>query len=222
MRGARSSGPSPVKLTNFHIVVTSLAALAGVALAAYQTLGPKEGGQLPVNVTVALEAPHADMTVAKSDAETIGMSAFDLGRGASFTAALKDGADLRYSFADLFDGDPHSYLTITAPDRELNVQVIFNSPRPEPVTAIEYAPPPGADPAKLATVVDLMVLPDGQLEASGRPIMSFSLQRSPGSQTLAIPGNAAGKGLWLRIAGPEGVDGTVVGDFKGLQEQVTR
>ncbi len=208
MRDARSSRRDPVKLTNFHIAVTSFAALGGLALAAWQALGPQGG----THVTVALEAARI--------AETIDTASIDLAQNASFTAALKDGADLRYSFKKLFDGDPNTFVTLEPPDSELNVQVNFGGGGPGTVTAIEYSPPAGADPASLATLVDLMVLPDGQLEASGRPVMSFSLQRSSGSQTLAIPGNARGRGLWLRISGPSSAAGTVIGDFRVLQESI--
>lgn len=208
MRDARSSRREPAKLTNFHIAATSIAALGGLALAAWQALAPQSG----THVTVALEAPRI--------ADTIDTASIDLARNASFTAALKDGADQRYTLEKLFDGDPQTYVTLVPPDSELNVQVDFGGSGPGTVTAIEYAPPPGADPANLATLVDLMVLPDGQLEASGRPVMSFSLKRSSGSQTLAVPGNARGRGVWLRISGPSGNSGTVIGDFRVLQESI--
>lgn len=207
-QGARSSNPSSMKLTNFHIAATSFAALAGVALAAWQALGPKD----QTHLTVALEAPKL--------ADSIGTDAVDLGKTASFSGALKDGVDLRYPLRSLFDGDPGSFITLAPPDSELNVQVTFKQGGPSTVTALEYAPPPGANPESLATHVDLMVLPDGRLEASGRPVMSFSLQRSLGSQTLAIPGNARGQGLWLRISGAPGTEGTVIGDFRILQEGI--
>jgi len=215
-----------MRLSNFHLVVSSFAAVAGVALAAYQTLAPASAPpQPPVAVTVAVEPPKtagdAEPAAAKSDQEvSIATAALDLAHGASFTAALKDGSQTRYNFADLFDGRPESFLVFGAPDRELNILVNFNSQTAQPVTALEYAPPPGAASGRLATIVDVMVLPEGQMEATGRPVMSFSLQTSQGSQTFAIPGNASGKGLWLRIAGPQGAETVAVGDFHVLREQV--
>ena len=44
-----------MKLTNFHIVISSLAAIAGVAIAAYQTFAPQPAAQPPVNVVVSLD-----------------------------------------------------------------------------------------------------------------------------------------------------------------------
>ena len=88
----RSSKPSPGRLSSFHIVVSSFAAIAGVALAAYQVLAPSATSQPPVNVTVALAPPAAD----KGDSETdIAMATVDLGRSATFMAALHDGSEQR-------------------------------------------------------------------------------------------------------------------------------
>ncbi len=215
-----------MRLSNFHLVVSSFAAVAGVALAVYQTLSPAGAPPpQPVAVTVAVEPPQSvaaeEPAAAKSDPEvTIATAALDLAHGASFTAALNDGSDKRYVFADLFDGRPETFLVFGPPDRELNILVNFNRQTAQPVTALEYAPPPGASRDRLATTVDVMVLPEGQMEATGRPVMNFSLQTSQGSQTFAIPGNASGKGLWLRIAGRQGAETVAVGDFHVLREQV--
>jgi hypothetical protein len=211
-----------MKLTNFHIVISSFAALAGVALAGYQTLAPSLNQQ-PVNVTVALESAKAGQIAGKSDAEaTIATASIELARGASFTAALKDGSEKRYDFGQIFDGNPETYLTLVEADTELNVLVTFGGAMAQGVTAIVYSPPNGVTPDKLASVVDLAVLPEGEMGAAGRPVYSFSLQRSPGSQTFAIPGRASGKGLWLRIAGAPGAGALSVGDFRILKEAVAR
>lgn len=204
-----------MKLSNFNIAITSFAALAGVAIAAYQAFAPT-GGQQPVNVTVAL-----DQTTAKADAGAlIETASIELASGASFTAALNDGSDRRYQFGQLFDANPETYLTLGDSDSELNVLVTFGSFGPQGVTALVYTPPAGVNPEKLASVLDVAVLPDGQMQASGLPVYSFSLQRSPGSQTFAIPGRASGKGLWLRIAGEAGAGAMSVGDFRILKEAV--
>ena len=222
--GVLSSKPNSSKLSTAHIVVSSFAALAGVGLAAYQVLAPAPAPQQqPVTVTLALEPQQAgaDTVVTKSNAETsIQTASVDLDGNATFTAALKDGSQQRYDFGQIFDHNPQTYLTAMAPDTEFNIVVSFNTAEPQAVTAIEYQPPAGIDSGKLAIVADVMVLPEGQLEFSGRPVMSFSLQTSPGSQTFAIPGHALGKGLWLRIAGPAGVGGFAIGDFRILREHV--
>ncbi len=224
MQDARSSKPNSVKLTNFHILVSSMAAIAGVAIAAYQTFLPGSGGQNPVNVVVALEPPKAgvsipDIIVEKQDAiPAIATESVDLAREATFSAALKDGSENRYSFGNLFDGQEDTFLAITRPDEELNILVMFKGAFSRPVTAIEYIPPTGVDPKTLATTVDIIVLPDGQLEASGRPVISFSLPQSPESHIYAIPGRAEGKGLWLRISGSAVNEKSFVGDFRILSE----
>jgi hypothetical protein len=70
----------------------------------------------------------------------------------------------------------------------------------------------------MVTKVDVMVLPEGQLEASGRPVLSFSLPQSAEPHTYAIPGRAEGKGLWLRVAGTATAGKSYVGDFRILSE----
>jgi hypothetical protein len=218
---AQSSKPSASRLSSVHILVSSFAALAGVALAAYQAFGPSGAPPAPVTVTVAIDpqkvtteaaaaAPVEQPVAVKANAE----APVALGMGASYAAALKDGSDQRYDFARLFDGKPETYLTLMAPDSEINVMVTFNDGTGRPVSEIEYQPPEGVDPAKLATVADVMVLPDGQLEASGRPVTSFALPTDAGRKSFALPTPEPGKGVWLRIAGAPGATGTVVGDFR--------
>lgn len=204
-----------MKPLNFNIAITSFAALAGVAIAAYQAFAP-QASQQPVNVTVAL-----DQAAAKAEAGAlIETASTELARGASFTAALNDGSDTRYQFGQLFDANPETYLTLGEADSELNVLVTFGTSGPQGVTAVVYTPPAGVNPEKLASVLDVAILPEGQMQASGLPVYSFSLQRSPGSQTFAIPGRASGKALWLRIAGEAGAGPLSVGDFRILKEAV--
>lgn len=217
MPGQPSLNPKPTKFSNVHMVATSFAAIAGVAIAAYQTLAPGTAPpQPPVQVTVAVESPTAktDVPVAKGD--EIQSGPFDIGQGAQFSAALKDGAEQRYHLAELFDGKPETSLNITAPDRELNVLVSFAGDAAQPVNTIEYIPPSDKSSAA-ATQLDVMVLPEGQMDTTGRPIQSFTLQTTPGKQSFAIPDHAMGKGLWLRIAGPADATSIAIGDFKILK-----
>ena len=220
MRDVRSSKPDAVKLTNFHIVVSSLAAIAGVAIAGYQAFAPRPATQQPVSVVVSLGDQDEDGTVAKTDAPALMTETVDLAQGASFAAALKDDSGERYSFASLFDGANDTFLAIEPPDQELNILVLFSGTDAREVTALEYMPPAGVDPQSMAVTVDVIVLPEGQLEASGRPVISFSLPQSSETRTFAIPGRAEGKGLWLRVAGAPGKEKSYVGDFRILSERV--
>lgn len=225
MRDVASSKPNSVKLTNFHIVISSLAAIAGVGLAAYQTFQPQPAAQAPVNVVVSVDPQKADAvtpneTVAKSDAPKLATETVNLAEGASFAAALKDGSETRYNFASLFDGHDDTFLAINPPDTELNILALFKGDSPHEVTALEYLPPAGVDPASMAKSVDLMVLPEGEIGGAGRAVMSFELPQSAEPRTFAIPGGAVGKGLWLRIVGAPDAAKSYVGDFKVLSEQV--
>ena len=217
----QSSRPSVSRLSSLHIVVSSFAAIAGVALAAYQVFAPAPAPQqAPVNVTVAIDPQKIATATTEQPAAAPKANpepGLALDARATYSAALKDGSDQRYDFDEIFDGRPDTYLTLVAPDSEINVMVTFNDPSPHAVTEIEYQPPPGADPARLATILDVMVLPDGQLEASGRPVTSFRLPAGSERQTFALPTPEQGKGVWLRIAGPPGTTDTIIGDFRILR-----
>lgn len=235
----------PSRLSSLHVGISAFAALAGVVFAGMQAFGPSSG-PAPINVTVALDqskqsqaatTPNAnldvtktaalgqtdpvnaggksDITTATLPAAPVQTAALDLSHNLA-TAALKDGSEQRYRFGDLFDDRPQTSVVIQAPDREINVLLDLGGDRR--VSALEYVPPPpGSDGAANATVLDVMVLPEGALEASGRPISSFTLQTSDGRQTFSLPGQTHGKYIWLRIAGPDAADKIAVGDFKVLQ-----
>jgi hypothetical protein len=94
--------------------------------------------------------------------------------------------------------------------------VSFAGDAAQPVNLIEYVPPSGNFIAA-ATQLDVMVLPEGQMDVSGRPIQSFILQTTPGKQSFALPDHAIGKGVWLRIAGPANATSIAIGDFKILK-----
>ncbi|WP_162914338.1 hypothetical protein [Taklimakanibacter lacteus] len=230
---ARSS-----RLSSFNLGISAFAALAGVVFAGIQAFGPTSG-TAPINVTVALDKPgqgqpasnldvaktggvtdainiggKSDITAATLPQPVVDTAALDLSRSIA-TAALKDGSEQRYRFGDLFDGRPETSLTISAPDQEINVLLDLGGDRK--VSALDYAPPASADGAAIANVLDVMVLPEGPLEASGRPVFSFPLQTTAGRQTFSLPADTHGKYLWLRIAGPQGKEKVAVGDFKVLQ-----
>ena len=210
-----------MKLTNLHIVVSSLAAIAGVAIAGYQAFGPPLAGQQPLQVTVALDSKQVAGDAAKGDGgPLLQTAAVALEKTARVSSALKDGSDARYAFGNLFDGRPETSLTILPPDEDVNVLVSFDGPSAQPVTAIRYMPPPSVSPERLASSLDVTVLPEGQFAASGLPVISFTLQQSAEAQTFAIPGNVSGKGLWLRIAGNHPGQPLVIGDFSILREHL--
>ena len=106
-------------------------------------------------------------------------------------------------------------MTIEAPETEINVLVEL--PEAQLIGGIEYTPPRNTGALAPAAVLDVMVLPEAQMEASGHPVMSFALQTSPGSQTFTLPEKIEGKGLWLRVAGPAGMGNIAVGDLQILR-----
>jgi hypothetical protein len=247
MQAPRSSGPNGLppepggrpkgmRLSSLHVGISAFAALAGVIFAAIQTFSTDNSS--PINVTLSVDPVTgaklpSNMDVAKTggantvDAVNISakgngaaggpaieLAALNLDSRTQITSALKDGEG-HYLFGDLFDGRPETFVTIEAPETELNVMVEL--PSVQTIGGIEYTPPRDAGNLARAAVLDVMVLPEGQLEGSGRPVMSFALQTSPGSQSFALSEKSLGKGLWLRIAGPAGAGNIAVGDFKILK-----
>ena len=205
------------------MLATSFAAVAGVAIAAYQAFN--HGGDVapppPVQVTVAVDpakvtAAAATTDVAKGDAAgTTGSEGINIAQGAALSAALNDGTEQRYKFAEMFDANPQTAFSIHDPDAEVNVLMSFAG-GPQAVRQIEYLPPSSGD-GSAATQLDVMVLPEGQMTGAGSAIQSFTLQTTPGKQMLDIAGSAPGKAVWLRIAGPAGQKTIPVGEFKILK-----
>jgi hypothetical protein len=207
-----------LKLSSVNVAVSSFAALAGVIIAGWQAFGPSHGVEAPpVNVT--LTVPQTVPVVTKGNIDSISTSSVNLAQDASFAAADKSEAG-RYPFSSIFDGKPESYITLSGNDSELNVMVNFPGDAAREVTAISYTPPPGVSPEKMATSVDVVVLPDTDMGAVGHPVYSFSLQTTPGTQTFAIPGHNAGKAVLLRIAGNPSTKGIAIGDFGIIREHI--
>jgi hypothetical protein len=216
MPGHPSSNPKPSRFSNVHMLATSFAAIAGVAITAWQVLLPAAAPLAPpVQVTV-VQPPVEAAAVAKGDA--VNLDAVDLGQGATFSAALNDGSEQRYHFADMFDGNASTSISIASPDQELDVLVSFAETSAQSVSAIEYVPPPQNVSGQAATKLDVAVLPEGQMDASGLAIQSFTLQTTPGKQSFVIPDKAMGKALWIRVAGPDGATNIAVGDFRILKQ----
>ena len=208
------------RLTNFHIAISAFAAVAGVVFAGIQTFLPGSSPQ-PINLTLAVGPTASTDKASGLGAETAPavpayqLAALQLDGRTTISGAFKDQSAGRYAYRDLFDGRPETFVTVEAPENEINVLV--DLPEAEVVGGIEYTPPPDAGRFAPAAVLDVMVLPEGQLEASGRPVTSFALQGGPGSQTFSLPAKSLGKGLWLRIAGPAGMGDVAVGDIKVLR-----
>ncbi len=218
MQERQSSNLKPhSRFSGIHMLATSFAAVAGVAIAAYQTLHHSPDVAPPaVQVTVAVDPPKAlasSTDVSKGDSSSV--PGQDLAQGAALSAALNDGIEQRYSFADMFDGNAQTKLSIKEPDSEINVLLTFAGGQAQVVRNIEYLPPAAGGTS--ATQLDVMVLPEGQMSGAGRAIQSFELQTTPGKQSFEIPGVETGKAIWFRIAGPAGQGAISVGEFRVLK-----
>lgn len=225
MRDGQSSKPSQARLGTFHILASSLAAIAGVVLAAYQIFMPQQAAQAPVNVVVSLEPPKdapgvADTTILKSDAPSVETATIDLAQGARISSVMKDDGEERYTLAKLFDGAEDTFVAIAPPDQELGIQIDFPGGEAHEVTAIDYRPPEGVDPASMAASLDVTVMPEASSGGSGLQVFSFSLPQSAEPVSFALPGQVRGTGVILLVKPSPGVPKSYVGDFRVLSETV--
>ena len=226
MQDGQSSNPSSLRRTNLHLVVSSFAALAGVAIAGYQTFFATPSDPKPVSLVVSLEPQKTDSiepgsTIVKSDVPVLATRAVDLAQGAEIGAAMKDGSAGRYAFSSLFDGAPDTFVAIAPPDQDLTIQVMFQGGAAHEVTAIEYQPPAGVDLARMAGSVDVTVLPETTAGASGLQVFSFDLPQSEESRSFPIPGRIRATGVILNVKPRSGSDQSFVGDFRVLSETVS-
>ena len=123
--------------------------------AGIQTFGSGSSAQAPINVTLALDPaaglnkPLATRSTGSADERrcplraagepALQLAALELDARTTFTGAFKDVSSGRYAYRDLFDGRPETFVTIEAPENEINVLVDLGSV--QMVGGIEYTPP---------------------------------------------------------------------------------
>jgi hypothetical protein len=211
-------------MQNVHLAITGFCALVSVALAAVQTFR-SEPDKAPVEVTVvAPEAPAPVETLETVNAASKGdsskvtevpfQSAAMLSE-ARFAPATRPDVVIRYKLADLFDGNPTTLLTLMPPDTDLDFIVEFPMAEGTKVTGIEISAPEGIPVTAYATALEVMVLPNGSMEGSGRDVTTFILQPGLVVQSFSLP-PSIGKALWIRLAGQAGAPATIIGDIRVL------
>ena len=237
LRKSEPPGAAAMHARSLYLLVSSLCAVAGVVFAGMQAL---RRGEPPVEVKVEVAAPTGSASAAAGPggaAETVAsesktgsspetasnltearptepaglpVAALDKAR---FLPATGIDTPQRYALADLFDGNPGTYLTLVPPATDIDFIIEF--PFAEPVTIsgvqMEAGESDGAGPAK----IEVMVLPSGVMEGGGRQVTTLELSEHGGVQKFAIP-PASGKGAWIRIAARAGAADTVIGDLKLL------
>lgn len=220
-----------MRIKNIHVVISALCAVAGVLIAAIQTFGRSEA--VPVEVKVELsgtEAAGRNSSSAsvngdgKTDgtpslgpnvtevtpSEPSGFAVASLHR-AKFLPATRPDTPARYVLPDLFDSNPSTYVKLTAAEEDIDFIVEFPFVQPITITGMEIdtGEAQAAAPGKL----EVMILPSGSMEGSGRAVTSFDIQPGGGVQKFALP-PAEGKGAWIRIAARPGAAETIIGDLK--------
>jgi hypothetical protein len=211
-------------MQNVHLAVTGFCALMSVGLAAVQTFR-SEPEKAPVEVTVV--APEAPVTVeplesvnvdSKGDSSNVTEVPFQSAAvlaGARFAPATRPDVLSRYRLADLFDGNPTTLLTLVPPDTDLDFIVELPMADGARVTGIELSAPEGIPATAYAAALEVMILPDGSMEGSGRDVTTFTLQPGMAVQSFNLT-PSMGKALWIRLAGQAAAPATIIGDIRVL------
>ena len=220
-----------MRIKNIHVAISALCAVAGVAIAAIQTFGRSDA--VPVEVKVELSgaeaaAKDASPAAVNGDGKTDGVPAVgsnvtevtptepagfamaSLDR-AKFLPATQPDTPSRYMLPALFDGDPSTYVKFAAPQEDIDFIVEFPFAQPITITGMEIDT--GEAQTSAPGKLEVMILPSGSMEASGRAVTSFDLRPGSGVQKFALP-PAEGKGAWIRIAAQPGAAETIIGDLK--------
>jgi hypothetical protein len=83
------------------------------------------------------------------------------------------------------------------------------------VTGIELSAPEGIPATAYAAALEVMILPDGSMEGSGRDVTTFTLQPGMAVQSFNLT-PSLGKALWIRLAGQAAAPATIIGDIRVL------
>jgi hypothetical protein len=211
-------------MQNVHLAITGFCALMSVALAAVQTFR-SEPEKAPVEVTVvAPEAPvvaeplETVNVASKQDSANVTEVPFQSAAvlsEARFAPATRPDVVSRYKLVDLFDGNPTTLLTLVPPDTDIDFIVELPMAEGAKVTGIEISAPEGIPVTAYAIAMEVMILPDGTMEGSGRDVTTITLQPGLALQSFNLP-PSLGKALWIRLAGQAGAPATIIGDIRVL------
>lgn len=221
-------GPRRMRMQSVHLAITGFCALVSVILAGVQTFR-SEPEKAPVAVQVVV--PEANVASAPAQTETVNSDAkadnvtevartedFQLAAvlsEARFQPATRPDVLERYALRDLFDSNPTTLLTIAAPDTDLDFIVELPLADEAKVTGIEISAPEGIPANAYAATLEVMVLPDGTMEGSGRDVASFTLVSGSPVQLFELK-PSLGRALWIRIGGQPGASATIIGDIRVL------
>jgi hypothetical protein len=218
------------RVKNIHVVISGLCAVAGVLIAAIQTFGvdPK-----PVEVKVEVRTPatpassestatvngdskrngtleRSQNTTEVTPSEPSGFVVASLDQ-AKFLPATRQDTPQKFPLPVLFDSNPSTYIKLQSPENDIDFILEFPFTSPLTITGMEIDA--GEADAVAPIKVEVMILPSGSMEGSGRQVTSFDLRPGGGRQKFSLPA-AEGKGAWIRIAGRPGAAETIIGDLK--------
>lgn len=223
-----------MRVKNIHIAISGLCAIAGVLIAAIQTFGRSDA--VPVEVKVELNAPDVHKNPGPSPVAVNGdgkaNNVPDLGKNvtevtpsepagfvvasldrAKFLPATRQDTPMRFALSTLFDNNPATYVKLKPPQTDIDFIVEFPFAQPLSITGVEIDA--GEAEAVAPGKLEVMILPAGSMEGSGRAVTSFDIRPGGGLQKFTLP-PVEGKGVWIRIATQPGAEETFIGDLRLL------
>jgi len=199
-------------MQKIHLFISSACAVAAVTLGVIQTFDLTHPSR-PVAAPVTAVKPLSQsiVTAAKGNGQTSYAGPPDV-RKFRFSSTLPGDAAPTADLAAIFDSETATTATVTG-QNGVDFIVEFGEAGPLTVTGIDYRQPAVSRNVPHPVALDVMVLPEGQIDGGGRAILSFPLSDEEGVQSFRIPATP-GKGLWIRLAGSIESSSLALGELK--------
>ena len=201
-------------MQKIHLFISSACAVAAVTLGVIQTFDLTHSSR-PVAAPVTAVKPLSQsiVTAAKGNGQTSYAGPPDV-RKFRFSSTLPGDAAPTADLAAIFDSETATTATVTG-QNGVDFIVEFGEAGPLTVTGIDYRQPAVSRNVPHPVALDVMVLPEGQIDGGGRAILSFPLSDEEGVQSFRIPATP-GKGLWIRLSGTIETSSLALGELKVL------
>ena len=201
-------------MQKIHLFISSACAVAAVTLGVIQTFDlTRSSRPVAAPVTAVKPLSQSIVTTAKGNGQTSYAGPADA-RKFRFSSTLPGDAAPTADLAAIFDSKSATTATVSG-QNGVDFIVRIRRGGTAPVTGIDYRQPAVTRNVPRPVALDVMVLPEGQVEGGGRAILSFPLSEEEGVQSFRIPATP-GKGLWIRLSGSIETSSLALGELKVL------
>ena len=202
-------------MQKIYLFISSACAIAAVALGAIQTFNLASPSKTGVPGLPGVKPVAQTVSIAKGNGQG-SFGGMPDARKFRYSSTLPGDAAPTIDLAAIFDSQSGTTATVNG-QNGVDFIVEFGVAGPVTVTGLDYRQPMSNPAAPQPVALDVMVLPEGQVEGGGRAILSFPLSDEEGVQTFRIPATS-GKGLWIRLAGSLESSSISLGELRVLTE----